>query len=218
MILIVAVVQSYEWSCSSLDASNGRYTVPGLGDIGNVSVAITIGRRLEQEFRSDTSIFPVPSTLNCSGTVSALEFCYNHQNISAEFGTNYHVFTLLILGRTGTFTFNVRHSTIIRVYSTPTAQKCLDQPTVVQGEMLMTRYCCDSMQLDMADYFSLPATNIAFGITPTEFNQLRYRDESLQVVQYNVLSSDIQGRNSFTLKSSFRNDTTPRLLQFIISK
>ncbi len=201
---IVAVVQSYEWSCSPLDASNGRYTVPGLGDIGNVSAAITIGQRLEQEFRNNASLFPVPSTLNCSGTVSALEFCYSPQDIT--FGTNYTVFTLLVLEQGG-LTFAINRS--IPVYIIPTAQKCIDQPS----ENITFHFCCDSMHLDMADQFSLPAPNFAFGITPTEFNQLRYRDNSLQVVQYNVRASDIQNLSSFSLINM-----PPRLLQFIISK
>ncbi len=81
--------QMYEWSCSPLDASNNRYTLPDLryGDDENVA-SIRGGLLL-----SGLDIYPVPSTLNCSGTVLAVEFCYTGLRSNVTYGTNYPVFT-----------------------------------------------------------------------------------------------------------------------------
>ena len=69
---------------------------------------------------SDVYIFPLPFPLNCSGTVSALQYCY----IGSNLGTQQSVFTLLFLQQSGSnFTVTKR----LPVSSTPTNMICTNR-------------------------------------------------------------------------------------------
>ena len=86
----------YQWSCSSLDTANNRYLLPDL-DIEDDS---DVASRSDGTFVSVTAligedyIFPVPSALNCGGTVSAIQYCYIGDRIGIR---DQLVFTLLTL-------------------------------------------------------------------------------------------------------------------------
>ncbi len=210
----------YEWSCSPLDASNNRYTLPDLGYEDDENVA-SIGENLAGADEGTVEIYPVPSTLNCGGTVSVVEFCYARRvalvNNMIAYGTDYQIFTLLTLERNG---LSVEITNMIDVHSTPTTEKCTDR----RFNFVFVRYCCDSMVLDMADQFSLPGSNIAFGIIPN--NLLRYRSDrfpELRVEQYSFPTSDQSSTpavgDTFTLTDdNRRTDVGVALFQFVISK
>ena len=157
------VAAQYQWSCSSLDTANNRYLLPDLdiGDDSDVARSALIS--------SDTStsvdyIFPVPSALNCSGTVSAIRFCYTGDSI----GTEQSVFTLLTLQQNN-LDFTI--TDVIPVRSTPTTEICTVGFLLFVGTV---QYCCDTLSLDMMDRFSLPAPNFAFGVLPEDSSLLTY--------------------------------------------
>ena len=174
--------------------------------------------------RDGVDVFSIPSTLNCSGTVSAIDHCYNGRVDRIIHGLEYMVFTLLTLEQNN-LTFEITQ--VIPVYSIPTAAICSDQSA--------TRYCCDSLQLNTTIQFGLPAPNFAFGIirsSSREVDQLRYRNRDIAgflpeflVEQYNfprlllpVLSMPAVG-DTFTVPPSSRTiDRGLRVLQFVISK
>jgi hypothetical protein len=204
----------YQWSCSPLDAAQNRFTLPDLGfgsseDDENVARLGTGNLTLAGFLQ----VFSIPPTLNCSGTVSSVQYCYVGNPTNTIFGTDLMVSTLLILRQNG-LTFTI--SDAIDISSTPSAQKCTGQTV---------RFCCDSQPLDVANSFSLPASDFAFGVAPA-FAELSYRVETFplfRVESFLTSLADIGGSasvgNSFTLSNSDRNTSMAlRLFQFTISK
>lgn len=198
----------YQWSCSALDTVRNGYFLPGLpyvddpdGFVANNSIDF---------LPSATAllyIYPLPSSLNCSGTVSAVRYCYFDDN---ELGTERPIFTLLTLEQNGVF-FNITYLT--RVFSTPTAQIC----TGTSG----SQYCCDSYTLRIMDQFHLPASNFAFGIIPASsvlllgFNQVV--NPEYVVEHYRETPSTFETGATIEVGSSV-TDRALRLFQFFIGK
>ena len=223
-IITGADAQLYEWSCSPLDADSNRYTLPDLRyeDAANVA---SIGERLEASDDDNVDVFPVPSTLNCSGTVSAVQYCYAGRRIDVVYGRTYPIFTLLTLEQNG-LSFEI--ADVIDVSSVPVEQICMERFFLVTGFIGFVRYCCDTLLLgDLMDRFSLPKSSFAFGVmsTSTSINQIRYIANSFpefQVEQYSTPASTIGTPTvggTFTLTDdSRRTDMALRLLQFVISK
>ena len=220
VIIVVAAgvnTQLYQWSCSSLDASNSRFTLPnlGYGDAENVARLGTGNVTLSGGFMD---IYPVPSALNCSGVVSAVEHCYVGSASNPLLGQTVPAFTLLILQQSG-LTFTVTN--VIDVQSMASREICTD---VVFSMEVTLRYCCDSMPLDSTASFNLPASEFAIGVVPgSSISGLSYRVEvfpQFRVERFSVDSSDTPAfGTTFTLTDANRNtDLALRLLQLAISK
>ena len=94
----------------------------------------------------------IPSTLNCSGTVTAVEYCYRAGD--SQLGTEQLVFTLLTLQQSGT-TFTIID--VIPISSTPTSDICT-------SGVMDAQYCYDTLSLDMMNSFLLPTDNFSFGV------------------------------------------------------
>ena len=159
----------------------------------------------------DVYIFPVPSTLNCSGTVSAVQYCYRGSTL----GTEQSIFRLLIMQRSGS-TFSITNTVMVR--STPTNPICTSK-LVFFGTV---NYCCDTLTLDMGDQFSLPASNFAFGtisinglfaylptVTPLDMDHYRFDQSAVSTTVGSTISVGT---------GNLRSDRTVRLLQFYLSK
>ena len=207
----------YEWSCSPLDAGNNSYTLPDLGDLDSADVA-----QNGQTTRVDNSVlFQVPSTLNCSGTVMAVEHCYTGSANRIRYSISLPVFTLLTLKQKDSLIFQI--TDIITVHSTPLLEICSDQ---LRAFFLFNRYCCDRFILDPLHQFQLPSPKFAFAIvSASSVNQIRYNEISFpewRVEQFSfsmpALATAAVG-DTFTLSdANRRTDATFRLLKFIISK
>lgn len=209
--------QLYEWSCSPLDVNSNHYTLPDLGYGDDENVA-SIGDHLAGS--DDVDIYPVPSTLNCSGTVTALQFCYAglvpvSDTGAHQYGVDHVVFTLLILEQTN-LAFRILN--LIEVRHIPTVLNCTDISNY--------RYCCDIFHLDTADYFSLLEQNFAFGMVRTPSTTLVEYDidafPSLRVMEryrfHVAILGVVQVGNIFILDNSTRIDESLALFEFIISK
>ena len=212
--------QLYEWNCSSLNVTNNRFTFPDLryGDdenVANISPGLVLSSAI------DVDIFPVPSTLNCSGTVSAIEFCYSINFLIDRLGKETRALTLMILEQNG---LNFRITDLIDVRSNSTAQKCTN--------LMFRSYCCDTIILREERRFHLPVSNFAFGTIPerssifsAQSSHLRYRVESFpefRVERYSLprldLGTPAMG-DTFTLTDvDRRTDLALALLQFVMSK
>ena len=213
--------QLYEWSCSPLDANTSRHTLPDLryGDDENVAFI------LQDLFSSDANVdvISIPSTLNCGGTVSAVEYCYASTVETAPLEETFQLFTLLTLEQNG-LTFRIND--IIPVFSTPTDSICTDIAFTQTSDI---RVCCDSMPLNrflLFQEFELPAPNFAFGIIPESIiNHLRYdaaEFPEFRVEQYSFPDTVIGMPEAGQLFSVSGSDRTTnmalRLLKFVISK
>ena len=186
---------------------------PDLGDINRDEVedAAEFVHALEPSQIGVSYIYPIPSTLNCSGTVAAVGYCYRAGN--SQLGTQQLVFTLLTLQQ-DTFDFTI--TDVIEIRSTPTSDNCI--------QISMTQYCCDILSLDMMDSFLLPAENFAFGVVTSSsllgFNgQLvsEYIVEHFEYVQASF-STPVIGNTIALTMSNEVSDRTLRLLTFYISK
>ena len=144
------------------------------------------------------SIYPASSTLSCSGTVSAVRFCYRIYK-RKNFGQN--IFTLLFLHQ-NKLTFNITRE--FTVLSKPTPKICNPYKSY--------QYCCDTRTLSNVH---LPSSGFAFGIINTE---LLYLPE-FNVRQYQIPLS-AKGRSQIEVQSgSIQQKGKPLpYLQFIACK
>ena len=171
-------VDSQQLQCSALDAANNLYYFPSLRGPLEGSDAIVADLALFNTYASSIGgvayIYSVPSTqVNCSGTVSAVEYCYRGSD--GQLGTELLAFTLLTLEQNG---LNFRVTDGIEVRTIPHSQICAESFSNIQ-------YCCDTTSLNMADHFILPAPNFAFGIAiPTSSVCLLGYQRLFQVAHY----------------------------------
>ena len=130
-------------------------------------------------------VYPIPTNLGCTGTVTAVEFCYGirnrYTNPSQVPAEGFMVFTLSTWSPSGS-SFTVKDS--IQVYSDPGSITC--DKTGGDG-----RLCCDTIPLESADLFQLPADNVvAVGITippiPTATLQILTSMDTVTVFQQRI--------------------------------
>lgn len=213
-LLNFAGQQIYEWSCSSLDPSTNLYTLPDLpvknpGDISSRDLTEFIAIAPE-----DSTVYSIPPTLNCTGAVSAVEFCY--ASIS-HFHTEEHVYKLLILNKNDS-SFTVTNT--IDIYCTPSpgicANRTLDPERTIQ-------YCCDKFSLNSQDQFRLPADNFAFGLTSPystrrrlSYSDNRYPDLIARDFELDITGSAIPAEGSTFTLTEQRSDRTLELFNFVL--
>ena len=207
--------QLYEWSCSPRDANTDSFTLPNLGYQDDENVA---GLNEFNSPSSDLDVYLIPSTLNCSGTVTAVEFCYFGSDEGIVFGTNYSVFDLYILEQES-LAFTV--TDLMNVHSTPSNETCTDQAF---DEGFSIRYCCDKVPLSLPDQFRLPGTNSAFGAMRTAgtFSTLSYTPDNFpefEVESYLVSSrTTLAVGDTLSVTDTIRRTNGLRFLQFTICK
>lgn len=220
--------QLYQWSCSSLDAANNRYTLPDLGELNEADIDIAhMALLLHPSTAGEVYIFPVSSALNCSGTVSVVKYCYYGEWLGRE----QLIFTLLTLQQNG---FNFSIIDTIAIHSIPSDQICTSREFSANGANASTvQYCCDTSTLDVNSHFILPTPNFAFGIIPAMVNTsvvTALASRASNPIAYNGgyfpdfrvqhyrLPNTFVVRNMFLLgKMNRQTDRTLRLFQFMIS-
>ncbi len=144
------VLSSYEWRCSPLDTINNKYYLPDFG--GTASV---LGYTWALSVVGVTYIYDVDeSTLNCSGTVTAVEFCYFRTSSSRN---HRNVFDLLILTRQDSNSIRVTKSIPISFH--PSSDQC---------DSADSSQCCDIMTLTEQDQFDIAASNFLIGMVNVE--------------------------------------------------
>ena len=177
----------YEWSCSPYINSSDGYLLPNI-DIGDHMTAQRERANLDTTNSGLLYIFPVPSMLNCSGTVTHITHCYE-----ASFGdleNDQRVFNLVTLEREeNQFTITRR----IRVRSTARNDIC----TASSLPAPFTQYtCCDTFPLDKSEQFTIPALNFALGVAPNSSLTLLSYDPTISanerylVEQYRIEKDD----------------------------
>lgn len=152
-------------------------------------------------------IYSVPSSVNCSGMVSALGYCYR----IATLGSEQLILTLLTLEQKG---LNFVITNAIRVLNTPTDQIC--------SEAFDLQYCCDSYALQEVDRFRLPASNFTFAIVPSSSaTLLRFNDAvypQYQVEHYQQNTAGLETGDSILVSVGSTSNTALLLFQFMISE
>ena len=134
-----------------MDTNNNEHSLPDFGRRTEV-----LGYTWESSGVGSTYIYDVDeNTLNCSGTVTAVEFCFfkpsrmSHKN----------VFDLLILTQQDNNTAQVNKSIPIRFHP-PLINKC------------NSNKCCDVMTLTEQDQFNISTSNFLIGMVNVETTNL----------------------------------------------
>lgn len=149
-------MEPYQWSCSALDTVDNRYTLPDVpytpddpdGFFANIADDLVLF------YANDTlHIYPLPSSLNCNGTVTGLGYCYLSN--PTPLGISLPIFQFYILQESPSV-FTITSRTM--VHTTPSADNCT---ATSEGQI-----CCASFALSEMSQFSLPVPNFAFGILP----------------------------------------------------
>ncbi len=184
------------------------YYLPNFGDGNHGAVFLLgLGGFLDDSQYGVTYIYPIPSAeVNCSGIVSALEYCYTRTSDSST----QLVFTLLILMQNNhEFTITDK----IDVRSTPGSSICTSSR------------CCDTAVLDMSKQFPLPRSNFAFGLSlPVSGLQLlAFNPGSFPQFQASQYLANFVGRLDIgevhpLSSSNIVTDHTLRLFQMHLSK
>ena len=204
----------YQWSCSALETYNdySYYALPNLnGFAANAEVVEEISLSyLGFPPSNQLDLYPVPEDLNCSGIVSAVNYCY--YDVFSEFEELQPLFTLLLLEQNRR-NFRVTHR--FEISSTPTAAICTE-PDSSFG----SRFCCDVSNIDG---FYLPAPNFAFGILTHSISLLDFKIADFpQFLAEHYSYLDIESRltvnDNFKLEDGLELDDALRLFQFLISK
>ena len=168
--------------------------------------------------QNQTYIFSTLSGLDCSGTVTAIEYCYSGiRSFNPPFflGNTWPVFALSILHKNGS-TFSVIKVTEFATTPTVSNMLCVR----ADGDI---NYCCDVMLLEYAQQFQIAASNFALGITVLDSRAALLEWNSsfseYMVEQYLTPSSMyLTAGMSFTLMDSEKVNQTLKLLHFRISK
>ena len=196
--------QLYEWSCSTLDQNNNQYFLPGLAEGGDNPDAFIARNRINFLWSEvQMYIYPLPASLNCSGEVSGVEYCY----FNTERERDPLVFTLLTLEQNGR---NFIITDMIDIWSTPDQEMCTGQ------------FCCDSTILNPEDKFRIPAPNFSFAIVPADgdasllgYNGISYPQYLVRHYTRSVVRS---ASGQFNVGSAEQSDEALRVFRFIISK
>ncbi len=192
---------SYEWRCSPLDTVNNKYYLPDFG--GTTTV---LGYTWELSVTGVTYVYDVDeSTLNCRGTVTAVEFCYFRASTTWR-----NVFDLLILTRQDSNSIRVTKSIPISFH--PASDQCDSSDSFK---------CCDIMTLTEQDQFNISISNFLIGMiinveTPNLAAPFANMYPRFQTPSYQLSV----GRPSVNSMLTISNATTQplRLMWFHISK
>ena len=140
----------YKWTCSPYDSANDKYYLPYFGETSQVFQftwqSSTVGT---------TYVYPINSSqLNCTGLVTALEFCYTTTLPSNNRGTRDALNFILLNRQTGN---SFEETKTVLVTATPFAASCMSSNP---------RQCCEVMQFNPQDQFDITSSSnlaIAFG-------------------------------------------------------
>ena len=93
---------------------------------------------------------------DCSGSVVAMQFCYEYKGNDSNFNTTIGAFQFLSLTRSG-LTFTVERK--FTVNTTLLSRTCTEGP-----EGSVNKVCCTNATFDDFDQLEIPTTNFVFGI------------------------------------------------------
>ena len=148
---MLGVSAQYYWSCSEPDEHGVRY-IPGIGrDFGSnllttVALSITDGRSVNL-FRVQTL------DADCTGEVTAIEFCYRYSTTGEEEAV--FNWTVLILEETNVFT-------ITRIYGIESRPNSLSEADCVNTAETVVN-CCDREYISNFNFKQ--TNNFIFGVT-----------------------------------------------------
>jgi len=146
----------YKWTCSPYDSANENYSLPYFGETSEV-----FELTWQISVVGVTYVYPINfNELNCTGLVTALEFCYT-TTLPLKNPSSRNAFQFLTLTRTSHTEFEVTRS--IQVTATPSQERCRSGNP---------HRCCEIMEFSLQDQFNLITPNLAIGFGPQQDSQI----------------------------------------------
>jgi len=209
-LFTVAEAQLYQWSCSPLDTAKNQYTLPNL-PLADVEEVARTGESLLASDPRVVYIFPVPP-VNCSGTVSAVRYCYSVRSDSIS--EEQFILTVLIMAQRD-HTFAITYA--IDVYSTMSTKLC------TKRKFNNIWFCCDTSSIDEFTYPN--SSHFVFGIVG-RVHLLGYSGEhfpSYLVEHYRLAQAvppSLAVGDTYTIANgiTLQSNRALSLFQFIIGK
>ena len=144
--------------------------------------------------------------VNCTGTVSAIQYCYSDASISLD--NQLEVFTLFLFEQEMPQRF--RTTDVVNVRSTPTSEIC-------RRGRHSRFYCCDTMQISP---FLLPSASFAYGVVGDSI--LRYSGlsqyDNVEYFNFSPGANPTVGTFYSVSNDGTEDSRDVRLLQFIIGR
>ena len=203
---MLCVLLEHQWHCSaynSTDCSSGLLALSGT--IAEVSKDPASKDLLDPSSPGITYIYPGPmEEINCSGRVTAVEYCNRNDYAANNFDSNQLVFTLATLNHSQ----DQSGSVFIVVDTIKNIQHSDDRTcTSVRGSLIA-----------VANQFKLPVSNLPVGLTISNLNVslLGYRSNNLMNFDVTYYRSSVVVTIPYT---NLQCEEGPlRLLKYHISK
>jgi hypothetical protein len=188
--------------------SSGQVYTPNIPDpYFNSASAFSSDEVADEDRVYIFSLPPESPERNCSGCVTAVQFCYRAKLKDDQIGVSRQAFTLLMM--TGeNLLFRVSHRLPVRV--TPSSSNC------VVGLKVKNRTphdCCTSVRLP-DNRFQIASSNITFGVWVRQLIRPFLFDQHFQVEQFQFQ----EYTDSFTLTDGARVHGRLFLLRFLIGE
>ena len=149
----------YEWTCSPYDSANDKYYLPYFGETSEIFQFTWQSSTVEK-----TYVYPINSNqLNCTGLVTALEFCYTTAT-GLNDNSARDVFNFLLLNRQTGNVSEVVKSILVR--ANPSQATCMSSNS---------RRCCEVMEFNPQDQFNITSPNLAIGFGPRRVSQINHQ-------------------------------------------
>ena len=152
-------ISMYEWTCSPYDSANDKYYLPYFGETSEI-----FQFTWQPSTGGTTYVYPINSNqLNCTGLVTALEFCYT-TTIAPIDNSARDAFNFLLLNRQTGNRFEVVKSILVR--ATPSQATCMNSNP---------RQCCEIMAFNDQNQFSIHSSNLAIGFSPQRDSHIHHQ-------------------------------------------
>lgn len=194
------------FQCQLSTEQSGQVFTPNIPDFyfNHKNIANFSGSNLTTSRMGVTYIFTIPSMSaqrNCSGTVVAIQYCYQHSN--AVMGSGRNAFHFLILTRNES-QFTVKQNFVITASLNNTCR-------------MKHIICCDRMALNVSDQFQIYSTVFTFGVVVGNISLLAFANSATEynIEQIQVEIGTLIG-NSFNLQGANVTGQSLLLLRFFI--
>lgn len=196
------------FQCQLSTEQSGQVFTPNIPDFyfNHNNIANFSGSNLTTSRMGFTYIFTIPSMSaqrNCSGTVVAIQYCYQHSN--AVMGSGRNAFHFLILTRNES-QFRVKQNFVITTNTCTSGRK--------KG------ICCDRIALNVSDQFQINSTVLTFGVVVGDVSLLAFANTATEynIEQFQVSIGTVGAliSNTFNLHGANVTGQSLLLLRFFI--
>ena len=149
----------YEWTCSPYDSANDKYYIPHFGETSEAFQWTWQSSSVGVSY-----IYPINSIdLNCTGLVTALEFCYT-TTASIDDTSSRNAFNFILLNGPIRNRFEVTKT--IQILATSFEATC---------RIANPLRCCEIMEFNLQDQFNITSPDLAIGFDTRQDSNINHQ-------------------------------------------